>query len=340
MDFKLFLMGLVLALLGLFSKGTLSFVLSGLGIIVFALVSADITEELSKYYSPTIGGLINATLGNIGELIIGFFALKEGLGEVVKASITGSIIGNLLLLFGMATFVGGLFYKTQFIKKKVSEVNSTMLMITLLLILFPSMLNIFHEEKYSLPISLFISVVMLSIYFGSLLFSLITHRTWFLSKEEGKPSISKERGWLYLILSVLVLSLLSERFASLIEETAHAFGFNELFIGAIIVGLVGNVGEHLSSIKFAYVNKFDLVVSTSVGSALQIALFVLPVLVLLGFWIGEPITLNFLPIEIASILASVLLINEVIKDAEVNWFEGVQLIALYLIIALVFFFAQ
>ncbi len=338
MENKFLYIGLLFFLISFFTSGTINFIVLGIGIVLLSLYSSEITEELAKHYSPTIGGLINATLGNAGELIIGFFALREGLPSVVKASLSGSIIGNLTLLFGFSVLLGGFFYKKQKINKKVSETNSTLLMITIILIILPSLLPIFHEEKFTEQISLFIAFLMLIIYFASLFFSLVTHKKWFLEREKGKPKISKLKGWLLLGFSIFLMTIMSEGFASNIEHISRTFGFNDLFIGAIVVGLIGNIGEHIGSLKFAMKDKFDLVVGVSVGSALQIALFVLPVLVIIGHFMGNPLSLEFLPIESVSIFVSALLLNEIIKDSEVNWFEGLELLILYLVIAVLFFY--
>ncbi len=339
MNHGLLIIGFFIFLLTFLVPPTVQFILLGIGIIILSLYSGDITEELAKHYSSTIGGLINATLGNIGELIIGLFALKQGLNDVVQASITGSIVGNLLFLFGLAIMINGLFFKKSTIKKKVSEINSTLLMITVILLFLPSLLPVLHESSHYKIITLWVAGIMFFIYISSLIFSLITHKKWFLDNIKEKPQISKLEGWIFIIISVFLMTVMSDMFSKLIEAVSLQFGFNELFMGAIIVGMIGNIGEHISSLKFSLKNKMDLVVSISIGSALQVGLFVLPVLVFASFLMGNPLILNFKPVESVSMFVSALLLNEVTKDSEVNWFEGLELIALYILIAVLFYFA-
>lgn len=296
------------------------------------------TEELANYYSPTAGGLMNATMGNLAELIIGFFALKAGLVDVVKASITGSIIGNVLLVFGLSVFVGGFKFKESKLNRREAQVSSTMLLITSILLLLPSILGFFHEEFYTTEISYAVAASLFILYICSMIFSFVTHKHYFTIGEKEKPRMKKLHAFLLLIFSVIILGILSELFASRLEEFAHSVGWGELFIGAILVGIVGNAAEHLSALQFAIKGKMSLVLNVTIGSSLQIGMFVAPILVFISLFIGSPMSLAFLPIEIAAIIFSVFLINEIASDGEVNWLEGLQLLFLYIVIALVFYF--
>lgn len=312
-------------------------------VIILTLVKAShllghATEELANYYSSTLGGLMNATLGNLAELIIGFFTLKEGLVEVVKASLTGSIIGNTLLVFGTAVFIGSFKKKELVLNKHESEVSSTMLLIAVLFLLFPSLLFFFHEESHSASISFFVASALLLLYFLSLFFSLHTHKKHFVSESHEKPKIKKIHAFLLMLFSIVILVIVSEMFAGKIEDIAHALNFSELFIGAVLVGVAGNAAEHLGAIQFAIKNKMSLVLNTTIGSSLQIAMFVAPVFVFGSYLMGNFMNLTFLPIEIMSIFAAVLLMNEISRDGRVNWLEGAQLILLYIIICVLFFF--
>ena len=296
------------------------------------------TEEAAANYGGNVGGLLNATFGNLAELIIGFFAIKEGLVEVVKASITGSIIGNALLVFGLSVIAGSIKRKELVVKEKEVEVNSTMMLMAVFLFLFPSLLFIFHEESYAKEISLITAFFLIMLYIASIVFSFITHKEWFISTHGEKASLSKKKSIALMIFSVVLIVLLSEAFAGIIEEVGKELNLNELFMGAIVVGIVGNAAEHLTAIEFARKNKMSLVVNTTIGSSIQIAMFVVPLLVFSSFVIGNPMSLSFLPIEIVAIVVSAFLLNEVYRDKRVNWLEGMQLIVLYLIIAALFYY--
>lgn len=316
----------------------LVFIFITLTLLLGSKVLGSATEELANYYSPMAGGLMNAALGNLPELIIGFFALREGLVDVVKASLTGSIVGNILLVFGAAVFVSGVSRKESKINRHEVEISSTMLLITSILLLVPSILFFFHEETHTVEISYAVAGALFLLYLCSIVFSFFTHKHYFVVGGHEKPKMKKSHAFILLLVSVAMLGVVSELFAGRLEPIAHTFGFGELFIGAIIVGIVGNAAEHLSAIQFARNNKMSLVLNTTLGSSIQIGMFVAPILVLLSALMGNPMTLSFLPVEIFAILLSVGLINSISRDKEVNWLEGIQLLFLYLIIAIVFFF--
>ena len=316
---------------------TIVFVLSILTILKSSHVLGYSTEELANHYNPTIGGLLNSTFGNLAELVIGFFALQQGFVEIVKASITGSIIGNILLVFGLAVLIGGLRHKELSIKKAEAEISSTMLLITALLLLFPSIMFMFNEEVHEGDISLITALVLIVLYFSSLIFSLYTHKEWFASHKKTKPTISKLHAVLLMVITISIIVVISEGFAKKIEGISKMYGLGELFVGAIIIAIIGNVAEHLSAISFAFKNRMSLALQTTIGSSIQIAMFVAPLLVFLSYTTGTIMSLSFLPIEIIVILASVFLINEIARDSKLNWVEGLQLLGLYLIIAFLFF---
>jgi Ca2+:H+ antiporter len=332
----LFLVTLLLILIDLPLYVTFIFII--LTLIFGSRMLGDATEEFANYYSSTLGGLMNATLGNLPELIIGFFALKAGLVEVVKASLTGSIIGNVLLVFGMAALIGGFKYKELKFTRHESNISSTMLLIASFLLLLPSILFLFHEEKYNVNISYFVAFALFLLYIGSIIFSFFTHKEYFAVGNHEKPKMKKSHALLLMIASIIILSIVSELFASRLEIVAEGLHWGELFIGAILVGVVGNAAEHLSVIQFARKNKASLVLNTAIGSSLQIAMFVAPVLVLISILVGNVMSLAFLPIEIVAIVLSAFLVNEISKDDSINWLEGAQLVLLYLVLAIIFFF--
>lgn len=332
----LFAAMLITAAMGL--PSAIPFVLSILVLMVAASLLGHATEEMAGYYSQTAGGLMNATLGNTAELIICFFAIQQGLVEVVKASITGAFLGNVLLIFGLAVMAGGMRRKELSIAQREGEANSTMLLLAVLFLLFPSLLFIFHEQEFDKEISLVAAVLMILIYALSLIFSFVTHKEWFLSAHKIKPRMKKRDAILLLLFSFLAIAFASERFAGMLEGIAQQFNLGELFIGAVLVGLAGNAAEHFIAIKFAREDKMSLALNVTIGSSLQLAMFVVPVLVFLSLLSPSFLSLSFLPIEIVAILASVMLMIQIERDKKVNWFEGLQLVALYLIIAVLFFF--
>ncbi len=335
----LILLGLVVPFL---SRDVLA--ISSTALVALTLLSmymGKAVESLAYYYSDMTSGFLMTLFGNFAELVIGFAALQAGLGEVVKASITGSILGNILVVFGSGVLIAGLKYKSQKLPSAMSDTNSTLLLTTVLLFLFPSLLPYFHEVAFEENISLYVGVLMLLIYVASLLFSFVTHKEWFLSREkEVKAELSRFASIALLVVVSILMFVVSESFVGVIEELSKNFGWNNLFIGVVIIGLVGNVAEHIVSIELTLKNKVALLLSSSVGSSLQVALFVMPLLVITGYAIGKPVTLLFTPLEIASLIGTALLVNEISKDGKVNWFEGLLLLILYAVVGALFFYAR
>ena len=312
--------------------------------LVFASSALGIaTEELAAYYSSAVSGFLNATFGNFAELIIGFFVIKNGQVLLAQASLTGSILSNLVLLVGLAYLAAAVNTRKKFLKlhDKQTDTAATMLLTSVLFLLFPSMLYLLHEEKYAEPISLVVAVVLLGIYLLYLIFSFVTHKDWFIEgDEEHTATLSKVQALMLMVLSIATVVILSERISGLVEAVSHTLHLGDLFIGAIVLGFVGNAAEHLSVVTLAAKGKHQFVLPIAVGSSLQIAMFVAPILVLISAFMGNHMTLAFLPIEIFSIFVSVLLAEQIASDKEVTWFESVQLLGLYVIIAVVFYFAH
>jgi Ca2+:H+ antiporter len=319
------------------------FIGAALAIVPIAGFMGKATEELAKYLGAGLGGLLNATFGNATELIIAFFAIQAGLFEVVKASITGAIIGNVLLITGCAMFFGGINRKRQTFNPQAQGVGSTMLAIAAVGLILPALaahvLNLGSVETLSLGIS----AVLLVTYVASLLFSLRTHKHLYNCEEEEeecKPHWSMKYAALILVLATICVGVESEILVGSIEHVSQTIGLNELFIGVIIVAVIGNAAEHSTAILMAIKNKMDLALNIATGSSTQIALLIAPVLVFVSYLIGKPMNLVFNEFEVVAIVAAVVISNMIGSDGESNWLEGLQLIALYAMIAVVFFFIK
>ena len=330
---------------------------AALGVIPCAAVMGEATEAIAAKTGPGIGGLLNVTFGNAPELIIAFFALLEGLQEVVKASIVGSIIGNVLLVMGAAFLVGGWSRDKQTFSQTAAHAQSAMLTLALAALIFPALFQLIHGG--SLPgvgdehvdfgsdlekLSLGVALVLLVSYAAGLWFSLKTHRAVFnpFGNEEDEEAHHwpVRRAALYLALSAVAVGVMSEILVGSISEASEDIGLSEFFVGVFIVAIVGNAAEHWVAVLVAAKDKMDLAVNIAIGSSAQIALFVAPVLVLASFVVGDdPMALVFNGYELGALLFAVLIANLVTQDGESNWFEGVQLLALYAVLGLVFYFA-
>ena len=318
------------------------FFLAAIAIIPLAKYIGEATDELAVYAGPALGGLLNATFGNATELLIGIFALKAGLVEVVKASITGSIIGNLLLVAGTAMFIGGCRYKKQVFNKTGTLAMSSTLLLAAIALIMPAIFLITAPASGSKIIgelSIFVSVFMLIVYLAGLFFVLYTHKHLY-TEEVGdyQAKWSKAKSIIILLFATMAVAWMSEILVGSIEPIVSVFGWTELFIGVIFVAIIGNAAEHTSAIVTAMKNRMDLSLQVSIGSATQIAMFVAPVLVLTSLFFRTQMNLVFNTFELVSIIVSVLIVNLVVEDGESNWLEGLQLMMAYAIMAVVFFF--
>jgi Ca2+:H+ antiporter len=322
------------------------FIASALGIVPLAGLIGQSTEELASRVGAGAGGLLNVTFGNAPELIIGFFALQSGLQQLVKASISGSIIGNVLLVLGLSMFAGGWRRDKQTFSRTNVGASSAMLFLATVALVMPALFSfaIFGSLQSTgvtiEDISLLVAVVLMASYLASLVFSLKTHRAILAPSGRGaeKPRLSLASSVILLFLAMAIVAVLSELLVESIAEAVSALGLTQFFVGVVIVAVIGNAPEHASAVVSAKKDSMDLSVTISIGSATQIALFVGPVLVFVSFFLGSPMSFVFNAFEIAGIALSVASVTIVALDGESNWFEGVQLLAVYLILVIVFFF--
>ncbi len=325
------------------------FVLAGVAIIPLAGWMGKATEHLADRAGDALGGLLNATFGNMAELIIAIMALRNGLTDIVKASLTGSIIGNALLVLGASMLAGGLRYKTQKFNAAGVRSMATTLTLAAIALVAPA---IYHQlagpagPEREGALSLEISIVLLVTYALSLVFTLHTHRPLFTphAAETGRR-VPKHEPWpvrralTVLAVATALVSVLAEILVRSVEPAAAALGMTEIFIGVIVVAIVGNAAEHSTAILMALDDRMDLGMGIAIGSSVQIALFAAPVLVLISYLVGPaPMDLVFTPAEVAAIALSVVIVGQVAEDGESHWLEGVQLLAVYVILAIVFYF--
>ncbi|MCS6804765.1 MAG: calcium/proton exchanger [Acidobacteriota bacterium] len=324
------------------------FVSCCIAIIPLAGLMGKATEHLAERMGAGLGGLLNATFGNAAELIIALMALRAGLYDVVKASITGSIIGNILLVLGLALLVGGLKYPVQRFNRTAAGLGATLLTLSVIGLVVPA---IFHaivgsgQVARELNLSLEIAIVLFITYLLSLVFALRTHRHLYAGQKGhahdealGIVGWSKTKAVTVLLVATALVALMSELLVGAVEHTAETFGMSDVFIGVIVVAIVGNAAEHSTAILVAAKNQMDLAMNIAVGSSIQIALFVAPVLVFVSYLLGRPMDLLFTVFEVVSVALAVGTVSLISLDGESNWMEGVQLLAVYLILGIAFYF--
>jgi len=325
------------------------FILSLLAIAPFAERLSFVTEQLAMHTNETIGGLLNATFGNVTELIVSIFAMRSGLLRIVQVSLLGSILSNLLLVLGCAFLAGGVKHKTQNYNRTAATTNSALLIIGTMCILMPMILDATHEElspESSLVVSRITSCIMLVAYCCYLLFQLVTHTYLFDGgsgedddEEEEEEKILGPWGAIFWLAVITVfIAILSEYMVEAIRGAASDLAVPELFLGTIIIPIFGNAAEHAAAIIFAAKNKMELSLGIAVGSATQISLLVIPMCVVISWAIDMPLDLNFHPFETGTLLVSVLLIGVVTSQGESNWLIGVMLVITYCILSVGFFF--
>ena len=328
---------------------TVLFICSAISIIPLAGWMGRATEVLAARMGEGAGGLLNATFGNAAELIIAVVALSKGLSGVVKASIAGSIIGNILLVLGLSILCGGTKYSEQRFNRTGARTSTISLSLAAIALIIPTVFHVTAERSPSgwSPImeqrlSLAIAVVLFITYFCVLGFSLKTHRHFFQGTEseleEKDEHWSRGKAIMVLLVSTAFVALLSEFLVGTIESIRATFGITETFVGIIVVAIIGNAAEHSTAILMALKNKMDLSVGIAIGSSLQIALFVAPLLIFVSYLFGKPMDLEFSRPEVFAVVASVYILFQIAGDGETNWIEGVQLLSVYVILGILFFY--
>ena len=345
---------------------TALFICSCLAIIPLAGWMGRATEHLAEYLGQGVGGLLNATFGNAAELIIALFALSKGLTGVVKASITGSIIGNILLVLGLSFLVGGVKHQKQQFNRTAASLSATALTLAAIALIIPT---IFHIVAAQVPVeqggwtpaqeqnlSLAIAIVLILTYAATLIFTLVTHKSLFagpshdVTKGGGKEiarmetehgadeSWSIKKSVSVLLVATVFVALVSEFLVGAVEGARETLGLTEVFVGVIIVAIIGNAAEHSSAILLATRNKMDVTIGIAVGSSLQVALLIAPTLIFASYLFGRPMNLEFTLPEVIAVAAAILIVEQISGDGESNWVEGVQLLSVYAVLAILFYF--
>ena len=320
------------------------FLASNLAIVPLAKHMGTATEAIAVKVGPAVGGLLNATFGNATELIIAMFALHAGLYEVVQASLTGSIIGNILFVLGAAMLLGGLKHPTQYFNRTVAGTNASLMVVAVVGLLVPAGFGATvatMTPSLMQKFSIFVAAILIVVYVCNLVFALKTHVDLYVGgegqhEEEEEPPYGLNVALGVLLVTTLLVAWMSELLVGSIEHVTHDLGLSERFIGVILLPIVGNAAEHMTAVTVAMKNKMDLSLGVAIGSATQIALLVAPVLVLAGAVMGKPLTLAFNPFEVLTVVMAVLIANFITLDGESNWLEGIMLLATYGILAVAF----
>lgn len=334
------------------------FTIAVIALIPLAKLIGDSTEHLSTHYGSTLGSLLNVTFGNAAEIIIAVVAINAGLLDLVKASITGAILGNIMLIFGLSMIAGGIRQKEQLFSRENAGLQSTMIFLAIIGLAIPTILSstilkpVEFENQLKIQfLSDALAILLLSVYIAGIVFTFFTHKHLFVSPQiegEGENNnhiVSNSKHWdkkkafFVLAISMVGVVVISEILVGSVEETSKQFGFGELFVGAIIIGIVGNAAEHSSAIILARKGKIDLSIGIAAGSGTQIALFVVPILVIFGIILNQPFTLEFTIYELVTLFLAAIILNLIAHDGKSNWFEGIMLTAVYIIIAMGFYFA-
>lgn len=328
----------------------LVFVLAALAIVPLSGFLGKATEEIAVHTGPTLGGLLNATLGNMAELIIAILALRAGLVGLVKASITGSILGNLLLVLGLAQLMGGIRHRVQHFNINLAGLSISLLVISVIGLVIPALFLATHNDpqhQLTLKVSVGVAALLMVGYALSLLYSMGTHRSVFGEAGEvaehehdtpEHPPWSVAKAVTVLVISAAFVGWLSEILVGSTEAAIKGMGLSEVFVGLIIVPIIGNAAEHSSAVLMAMKNRMDIAVNIAIGSSAQVALLIAPVLVFVGLALGRPMDLAFSTFEVVSVALAVAVAASVVRDAESNWLEGAFLLLVYGMLAVAFFY--
>jgi Ca2+:H+ antiporter len=342
-------------------SGAVVFACAALAIVPLAGTMGEATEALARRFGAGVGGLLNATFGNAAELVIALTALRRGLDDIVKASLTGSILGNSLLVLGVALFTGGLRRERQKFDGAAASMGSTLLALAAIGLVVPALYNVVasnavaratitaaQEALREKDLSLEIAVVLFIAYVLSLVFSLGTHRHLYAGVQEpgehgaspgARGSAPAWRPVLMLLGATLLVAWMSDLLVGAVDEASRTLGLTPVFVGVIVVATIGNAAEHSTAVWMAMRNQMDLALNIAIGSSIQIALFVAPLLVFVSYFMGRaPMDLRFTPFEVVSVAIAVAAVNLVAQDGESNWLEGVLLVAVYIILGLAFYF--
>lgn len=322
------------------------FISAALAIIPLAGLLGRATEHLAVHVGAGIGGLLNASLGNAAELIIALVALREGLHDVVKASLTGSILGNILLVLGASMLAGGLKYERQKFNQTAAGMGASLLLLAAVGLIIPALFHFTASSRgmaVERGLSLDIAFVLFAIYVMSLMFSLRTHKHVFVGEghdiaDLGEQPWGRSQSIAVLTVVTLLIAVMSEMLVGALDHAAKTLGLTQVFVGVILVALVGNAAEHSTAVMVAMRNKMDLALGIAVGSSLQIALLVAPVLVFASYLFGTPLDLIFTPFEVAAVTMSVVIVGFVSMDGESHWMEGAMLVGVYAMLAIAFYF--
>jgi Ca2+:H+ antiporter len=329
---------------GIHADATVVFIVAAIAILGLAWMVGLSTERLGSLTGPQVGGILNATFGNIAELIIAFFALQAGLIEVVKASLTGSIIGNLLLVLGASVLVGGLRHGTQTFSRRVASSNASLLALAVIGLFVPAVFAFTTRDPGQGSLteeSVLVSVILMAGYVLSLIFALRNPAETLGGHGEPEghagPAWTAKVAVAVLLVAAALLAVLSEILVGSIESFIDSFGLSAFFVGVVLVPTIGNLAEHLVAVQLAAKDKMEFAMAVSYGSSLQVALFVAPLLVIIGAVLGQPMDLVFSPLEVAAVAAAVAISALIALDGESNWLEGALLMLVYLILAVSFF---
>ncbi|WP_017814672.1 calcium/proton exchanger [Paenibacillus shenyangensis] len=323
----------------------LQFVVSAIAVILVAGFLGRATENVAHYAGQRLGGFLNATFGNAAELIIAIMLLREGLYDMVKASLTGSIIGNLLLVLGLSIFAGGVKFKVQNFNVSLAGMNGSLMIVAVIALFVPALFLNTHSITSTEvdTLSLIVAGLLILAYIAWLVFSMFTHKTYLADvtnegdNEHESPDWSKGRAILYLVIATVMTAFVSEWLVGTLETFTKDFGFSELFVGAFVVAIIGNAAEHSAAIMLAMKNKIGASVEIAVGSSLQIALFVAPVLIFVSFFLGNTMDIVFTTLELVAIMVSVFIAKSIIQDGSTNWYEGTLLLVVYIILGVSFY---
>jgi Ca2+:H+ antiporter len=323
------------------------FVFAAIAIVFAAGLLGKATESVAHYAGQRLGGLLNATFGNAAELIIAIFLIKEGLFDIVKASLTGAIIGNLLLVLGASALIGGLKYKEQKFNINLAGQNASLMLLGIIALFIPAIfVKTEHiSEQNTMTISIIVAGVLIFAYVGWLFYSMFTHKHLLEDHEETQPDHGEHPGWskgmsiLLLLIATIMVAFISEWLVHTLHTFSERFGLSELFVGAFLVAIIGNAAEHSAAVLLALKNKMGTAVEIAIGSSLQIALFVAPVLVFVSLLYDKHMNLIFTTVELAAIAVAVFIATSISRDGSTTWYEGKLLLIVYAILGVAFFYA-